>query len=128
MKHTVPDRVAIYHTDAILGLTEDQALSKAHQLQPLGKGRYRVIGPHVKFIYREVIDLFDATPPTSDALKEADALGVRYGRGIGAALLGARIKAEKGARAEYDKAATANVNQRMAEIKKARAKAAKARG
>ncbi len=95
MKFQVTDRVAIFQTDAILGMTEDQARHRAHQLEALGKGRYRVIGPNVKFRFRETIDIIDG-PAAPTAMKdEALALGLRFGLGIGAGTLAARIAATK---------------------------------
>ena len=128
MKFQVTDRVAIFQTDAILGMSDDQASHRAHQLQPLGKGRYRVTGPNVKFQRGETVEIIGG-PAAPAALKDdALALGLRFGLGVGEGTLKARIDAEMSARAESEKAATAAVNQSMAEKKKARAKAAKARG
>ena len=128
MKLKIIDSVVVCQTDAILGMSDDQASHRAHQLQPLGKGRYRVTGPNVKFQRGETVEIIDGSAASTALKDDALALGLRFGLGVGEGTLKARIDAEMSARAESEKAATAAVNQSMAEIKKARAKAAKARG
>ena len=127
MKFEVTDRVAIFQTDAILGLSEDQVRHRAHQLEALGKGHYRVIGPNVKFRYREVVDVIDGTPAPTEMKAEAAKLGIRFGLGIGAGTLAARIAAANADKDATHKAEAAAQTKANADTKAARAKAAKAR-
>ncbi len=128
MKFQVTDRVAIFQTDAILGMTDDQARHRAHQLEALGKGRYRVIGPNVKFRHREVVEIIDG-PAAPTAMKaDAEKLGIRFGLGIGAGTLAARIAAANADKDAVHKAETAAKAKAKADATAARAKAAKARG
>ena len=127
MKFEVTDRVAIFQTDAILGLSDDQARHRAHQLEALGKGRYRVIGPNVKFRFRETVDIIDG-PAAPTAMKaEAAKLGIRFGLGIGAGTLAARIAVANADKDATHKAEAAAQTKAKTDNKAARAKAAKAR-
>ena len=127
MKFQVTDRVAIFQTDAILGLSDDQARHRAHQLEALGKGRYRVIGPNVKFRFRETVDIIDG-PAAPTAMKaEAAKLGIRFGPGIGTKTLAARIAGEYNITELFVAAEAAAKAKANAAAKAARAKAAKAR-
>ena len=127
MKYEIPDRVAIFQTDAILGLSEDQVRHRAHQLEALGKGHYRVIGPNVKFRYREVVDVIDGNPVPAGMKAEAAQLGIRFGLGIGAGTLAARIAAANADKDATHKAEATAQTKAKTDNKAARAKAAKAR-
>lgn len=144
MKHRVIGRVAHIHTDAVIGLDANQYSRRAHQLDDLGKGKFRVTGPHVSFKYGEVIDIIDgvggrsavlepigdvkAPPGISDEMRaEADDLGIRYGYGIGPDALSSRIAKAKAHRASIEAAAADASARSRADALKARKKAAKAR-
>ncbi len=146
MRYRVIGKVAHVHTDAVIGLDSNQYERRAHQLEPLGKGRYRVSGPRVSFKYGEFIDIVDAgadagrsavleavgratSPPgVSDEMRaEADALKIRYGFGIGAKTLAARIAAVKDEMATAEAAASTASAKSRAEALAARKEAAKAR-
>ncbi len=127
MKFTIPGRVAIFQRDAILGLSDDQARARAHQLQALGRGTYRVIGQHVKFRYGEIVDVIDG-PAAPTALKdEALALGLRFGLGVGTKTLATMISEARNITALFDAAVAEAETKTSAKRKANRTKAAKAR-
>ncbi len=127
MKFEVKNRVAIFQNDAILGLSDDQARQRRHQLEALGKGTYRVIGPNVKFRFREIVDIVDG-PAAPTAMKdEALGLGIKFGLGVGAKTLATRISETRQAATIYNAAAAKTTAERKASRKAARANAAKAR-
>ena len=144
MKYRVIGRVAHIHTDAVVGLDDNQFSRRSHQLKSLGKNRYLVTGPRVSFKYGEFIDIDggltgrsavleavgnkQAPPGISDEmLAEADDLKIRYGYGIGAKSLGERIARAKATKARIEAAAAEDDAREKADALTARRKAAKAR-
>ncbi len=127
MKFQVTDRVAIFQTDAILGMTDDQAGHRSHQLEALGKGRYRVIGPNVKFQRGETIEWFDNGDIWPAAKVEAEIFGVKFGDGIGPKALDARIEEAKAANTKLVKAMEDALKAQATARRADRAKAAKHR-
>lgn len=145
MKYEVTGKVAIFYQDSILRLSGYQLDSRRFHVEPIGGGGFRVKGLNVKFYYREVVDVIDANldsassvlkpvgkpepmpGPSDDALAEAAKLGIRFGLGIGAKTLAARIAAANAEIDNADKVVTAAKAKAKTTTKAARDKAAKAR-
>lgn len=145
MRYEVTGKVAIFYQDAILCMSGYQLDVRRFQVEPVGGGGYRVKGVNVKFYYREIVDVIDANldnsltvlkpvgksepmpGPSDDAKAEAAKLGIRFGLGVGAKTLAARISAAKAAHATSGAAAAKAKTETKADTKAARANAAKAR-
>ncbi len=145
MKYEVTGKVAILYQDSILCLSGYQLDIRRFHVEPVDGGGFRVKGLNVKFYHREFVDVIDAnldnslsvlTPvgksepmpgPSDDAKAEAAKLGIRFGLGIGAKTLAARIVMAKAMNAKSDAAAAKAKTETKATTKAARDKAAKAR-
>ena len=145
MKYEVTGKVAIFYQDAILRLSGYQLDSRRFHVEPIGGGGFRVKGLNVKFYYREVVDVIDANldsassvlkpvgkpepmpGPSDDALAEAAKLGIRFGLGIGAKTLAARVAEAKAEIESADRVEGAANAKAKADTKAARAKAVKTR-
>ncbi len=145
MRYKVIGPVAILQEDAIIGLSGYQAFNKRFHVEPVEGGGFRVKAKNVKFGYREIVDVIDgyidpksttlepigkAEPmlgPTDDMKAEAADLGIRFGLGVGAKTLGARIAKAKASATKINAAQASAKAEAKAEAIAARDNAAKAR-